>query len=234
MDRQTRKVLSVFIPLMVAALACTCVELPFWPGQETLPPPPLPTETPPPPPPLGILFEDDFSDPRSGWEVGDYDTGSVGYKDGVYFVTSLGNGDTMWGMANRSFDNLIVEVDATQISAPANNNNDYGVVCREQGNGDGYYLLVSGDGYYGIAKAEEGSFEWLVEFTRSDVIRQGNATNHIRAICDGTRLVLFVNGQRLATAEDGTFARGDVALTATSYEDRPTEVHFDDLVVRRP
>jgi len=78
-----------------------------------------------------ILFRDDFSDSGSGWEVGDYEGGSVGYKDGVYFVTSLGNGSTMWGTANRSFDDLIIEVDATQVSAGPDNNNDYGVVCRE-------------------------------------------------------------------------------------------------------
>jgi hypothetical protein len=61
-----------------------------------------------------------------------------------------------------------------------------------------------------------------------------NATNHIRSICDGSALALFVNGRRLATAEDSTFAKGDIALTATSYEDEPTEVHFDSLVVQRP
>jgi hypothetical protein len=158
----------------------------------------------------------------------------VGYEGGVYFVTSLNNTSTMWGVANRSFDDLVIEVDATQVSAPTNNNNDYGVVCREQGDGSGYYLLISGDGYYGIARAEEGNFEWLVDWTKSNVIRQGNATNHIRAVCDGSTLELFVNGQRLATAEDDTFTRGDIALTATTYEDEPTDVHFDNLVVRAP
>jgi len=237
------KTLGVFILLMVAALACTC-NLPFLPGmetplpptpeQETQPPPPPPaTETPPPPPP-GALFQDDFSDPGSGWEVGDYEGGSVGYKSGVYFVTSVGAGATMWGVAYQSFDNLIVEVDATQISGPANNNNDYGVVCREQGDGDGYYLLISGDGGYAILKAQGEGFEPLVDWAASDAIQQGNATNHIRAICDGSTLALFVNGQRLATVEDTTFTRGDIALTATSYEDEPTEIHFDDLVVRQP
>ncbi|MBE9508164.1 MAG: protein kinase, partial [Chloroflexi bacterium] len=95
---------------------------------------PRPTST--PAPEIGrILFQDDFSDQDSGWEVGDYDTGSVGYKSSAYFVTSAGDDNTMWGVANRSFDDLFIEVDTTQISSPANNNNDYGVVCREQGDG---------------------------------------------------------------------------------------------------
>ncbi|OQY22658.1 MAG: hypothetical protein B6I35_05525 [Anaerolineaceae bacterium 4572_32.2] len=212
---------SVFIPVMVMVLACTCLPS----GNEA--------DTPPPPPP-GAIFQDDFGDEGSGWEVGDYDTGSVGYKNGVYFVTSEELEMVMWGVANRSFDNIVVEVDATQISAGETDDNAYGVVCREQGNGDGYYLRVSGDGYYSIAKAEGEEFEALVEWAESDVIRQGDATNHIRAICDGSTLTLFVNGQRLATAEDSTFASGDIALTATTYEEDPSEVHFDDLVVNKP
>ena len=135
MNNQTRKIISVFILLMVAALACTC--LPTGDGDET-PPPPLEEGTPPPPPPPpGALFEDDFSDTSSGWEVGDYEGGSVGYQDGVYFVRGEESGSVMWGVANRSFDDLIIDVDATQVLAPANNNNAYGVKCREQPDGGG-------------------------------------------------------------------------------------------------
>jgi serine protease Do len=176
-------------------------------------------------------FVDNFNSPASGWEIDDFDTGSVGYKDGAYFVISIGDGNTMWGKAGRSFDNLIIEVDATQVSAPVNNNNDYGVVCRAQGDGDGYYLLVSGDGQYAIFKAEDGSFEELVGWTESNVVQQGNATNRIHAMCDDDYLALVVNGELLGQVNDATFSRGDIALTATSYEDEPTEVHFDDLVV---
>jgi serine/threonine-protein kinase len=180
------------------------------------------------------LFEDRFDSPASGWEVGEYDAGSVGYEGGAYVVISFGGSDTMWGVAGRSFDDLVIEIDSTQVSAGPANNNDYGVVCREQGNGDGYHLLISGDGYFAIAKAQGGSFEWLVEWTESNAIRQGNATNRIRAVCDGSRLALSVNGQQLATADDDTFTEGDIGLAATSYEDAPTEVHFDNLTVYTP
>ncbi len=215
--------------LSLTTLACSLCGLLPGDGEEPSQPP---TSQPQPP---GVLFQDDFGDSGSGWEVGDYDGGGVGYKNSVYFVTSLGDGDTMWGTANQSFDNFIVEVDATQISAPANNNNDYGIVCRCQPDGEGYYMLISADGYYSIIIKTEGEdFEPLVDWTESDIIRQGDATNHIRAVCDGSTLALFVNGQRLATAEDSTFTKGDISLTATSYEDDPTEVHFDNLVVRQP
>lgn len=211
--------------LVLAAMACSL------PGLRT-------------PPPIGepgggaqkVLFRDDFSDPKSGWEVGEYDTGKVGYGDGYYYVISYGDGDTMWGVANRSFTDVVIEVDATQVSGPANNNTDYGVICRIAGseNGRGYYLLISGDGHYAIVKGTDEGYEWLVDFTKSSAIRQANTSNHIRAVCQGSKLSLTVNGTLLAEVEDSEFTSGDIALTATSYENAPAEVHFDNLVVTAP
>ncbi|HIE38902.1 MAG TPA: hypothetical protein EYP77_07520 [Anaerolineae bacterium] len=74
----------------------------------------------------------------------------------------------------------------------------------------------------------------MVDWTRSSALRQGNTTNHIRAICDGTYLALIVNGQLVAEANDGTYPSGDVGLAAGTLEPEPTEVHFDNLVVTVP
>ncbi len=182
----------------------------------------------------GVLFSDDFGSTDTGWEVGDYQTGSVGYGSGVYFVRALGNGDTMWGQASRSFTDVHIEVDAAQIEAPSNDNNDYGVICRLQSDGSGYYLLISGDGFYSILMGTQGGFEQLVDWTTSNLIRQGNTSNHITAICQGSNLSLYVNGDLLATATDSTFSTGDIGLTATSYESTSTLVHFYNLVVSQP
>jgi len=203
---------------------------------ESATPVPEPTATmePTPPTPPALPFEDDFSNPGSGWEVGDYSDGSVGYRDGVYFVIAREKNDTLEGHANRSFDNLVIEVDARQVSAGPTDNNDYGVVCRRQANGDEYSMLISGDGFYSIQKEVGGEFESLVEWESSDAIRQGNATNHIRAVCDGSTLQLFVNGELLAEATDSTLSEGDIGLTATTYEDQPTEIHFDNLKAYAP
>ena len=232
-----RNLLIAAVLLALVTLSCETLM-----GAETPEPTPLPIPTQisqpspggPPPPPPGALLTEDFSNPDSGWEIGDYDSGSVGYAEGYYYVTSHGNGDMMWGLAFRNFTDLIIDVDATQVSAPANNNNAYGVMCRVQEDNDGYLLRISGDGYYAIHRIVDGEFEPLVDWTTTDVVRQGNGTNHIQAICDGSHLVLIVNGERLAETEDTTYVEGDIALTATSFEDEPTEIHFDNLVVTAP
>ncbi len=207
--------------LVLAAMACSLPGLRTpSPGGET----------------QKVLFQDDFSDPKSGWEAGEYDAGEVGYGNGYYYVISYGDGSTMWGVANRSFTDVVIEVDAAQVSGPANNNTDYGVICRtaDPESGTGYYLLISGDGYYAVVKGTDEGYDWLVDFTESSAIRKGNSSNRIRAVCNGSKLSLTVNGTLLAEVEDSQFTSGDIALTATSYENTPTEVRFDNLVVTAP
>jgi hypothetical protein len=181
-----------------------------------------------------VILQDSFDDPSSGWEVGDYDAGSVGYTSDAYSVISSGNGSFMWGLAFRQFDDVVIEVETEQIRGPANDNNGYGVMCRVQENGDGYLFLISGDGFFSITKASNDDFIPLIDWTSSDAIQMGNSTNQIQAICDGSNLDLEVNGQQLASTQDSEFATGDIAMAATTFEDDTTEVHFDNLVVTAP
>ena len=158
----------------------------------------------------------------------------MGYGAGYYYVISNEEAKAAWAQASQHFADVVVEVDASQVSAPASNNNSYGVGCRIQPDGNGYFLLISGDGYYGIFRTVQAGYEPLVEWTESDVIRRRNATNHIQVICNGTTLALLVNGQLMATAHDDLFTEGDIALQATTFEDETTEVHFNNLLAKEP
>jgi hypothetical protein len=198
---------------------------------------PVVRQTPPPLAPTGIPLQDDFSDPRSGWEIGDYQEGDVGYGAGYYYVRAESQNNVMWGLALVEASDVIIEVDATQVEAPANDNNGYGLMCRcmeEPGQGDSYVFLIGGDGYYTIQYSSGGSYAPLVDWTQSAAIHQGDATNHIRVACVGTSLALYANGTLLAEVDDSRYASGDIALAAIAFETTPTEVRFDNVVVQAP
>ena len=180
------------------------------------------------------LYEDDFSDDSSGWEVGEYTDGWVGYAKGTYEVGATYTSSPMWGVAGQKFSDVSVTVEATQYDAPSNSNNDFGIILREQGNADGYHFLISGDGYYAIYLLEDGYFTPLVDFTTSSVIKQGDTTNTITAIANGTELTLIVNGETVASTTDSTFSSGDIGLAATTYEEEQTVIRFDNLVAVAP
>ncbi len=184
--------------------------------------------------PSALPYRETWSNPGTGWEIGTYDTGILRYGQRNYTVTSLKKDQLMWRLAYKSFSDFAVEVDATQISASDDNNNAYGVMCRVQPNGEGYLLRVSGDGQVAITRILNDKFEDLAAWTASNAVRQGNATNHLLAACDGPKLSLTVNGQLVAQIEDTAFTSGDIALTATTYTDTPTEIHYENLVVTAP
>ena len=71
------------------------------------------------------------------------------------------------------------------------------------------------------------------------MVNQGpNASNHIRATCNGSDLTLEVNGQVIGTANaiPGGGTSGAIAFAAISFEsaEPSAEVQFDNMVVAQP
>ena len=222
MSRKNRKLIILAITILaISSLACAVLDsiLPDVGGGSSS------ADT--------IRVSDDFSDQSSGWEIGSYEFGDVGYHDGKYRVTSEGN-STMWGAAGLNFQDVMIEIEATQIVGPDNNNNDYGVICRLQPEGNGYYGLVSGDGFYTIIRLSgEEDVEILVDWTESRLINQGNATNQIGLSCQGNQIALFINNKLVAETSDSMFSSGDIGLTTASYEEsQGTVIDFDNLIVK--
>ncbi len=183
-----------------------------------------------------VYLADDFSDPDSGWRVGVWEEGAAGYVNGAYAITSTVPNVAVAGWAHRSFRDVAIEVDATQVQAPEGNDNSFGITCRRTVT-DGYALKISGDGYYGIFRLWDpvDDYRPLVPWTRSSAINQGYATNHFLVVCNGPLLSLYINGEHLATVHDDAVKVGDVGFESGSLEhDVPNVIHYDNVEVRRP
>ena len=180
------------------------------------------------------MFSDDFSDPDSGWDRVQVDTGLTDYDNGRYRIFVDEAQHDYWANPGLSFTDVQVEVDATKIGGP--DDNDFGLVCRYQDEENFYALLVSSDGFYAILKYSGGSSEILGtdSWPPSDAINQGSATNHIRADCIGDSLTLYANGEQLHAVTDSAFASGDVGLIAGTFDEPGADIAFDDFVVRQP
>jgi hypothetical protein len=98
-------------------------------------------------------------------------------------------------------------------------------------NGDGYLFLIQGGGSFSIMRARGRNMTPLVNWTGSDAIRQGPSQNHIRAVCAGSYLALYVNDVFLGDATDDTYARGQVGLGASSASRAGTRIDFDNLTI---
>ena len=98
-------------------------------------------------------------------------------------------------------------------------------------NGDGYLFLVQGSGRYAILRSQGRKLTFLVDWANSTAINTGAAQNRIRAVCMGSYLALYVNGQFIADASDDLYTSGQVGLVAATAARAGMEMTFDNLTV---
>ena len=192
-----------------------------------------------------LLFKDDFSSTSSGWDAVRDADGITDYENGAYRIQintigKNGNGMSYWaspGLESQIPADVRIEVDATKKGGP--DENDFGVICRYTTINDlpnFYQFMVTSDGYAGIVLVTNGSQTILTtdKLQPTDAIKQGAASNHIRADCTGTTLTLYINDKKIATATDTSLVRGDVGLIAGTYSEAGTDILFDNFIVTKP
>ena len=181
-----------------------------------------------------VLFQDDFSDPSSGWSTLNEGNKNIGYQNGSFhFLVGEPKFD-YWSTPGLSFKDTHIEVNATKNSGP--DDNDFGIICRYQDEKNFYGLLISSDGYFGISKMKNGVHSILDAdgMQVSEAIKKGVSTNHLKADCIGNTLTLTVNDQKLFDVHDDDFASGDVGLVAGTFNQPGVDVSFNNFVVTRP
>jgi hypothetical protein len=220
MAKALRPVALFVLPPVVLSLACSALG--------------GPAAQPAAPEDANVLFSDDFSDVDSGWDRVQAAEGVTDYDNGGYRIFVDRPQHDYWANPGQSFTDVRVEAEATKTGGP--DDNDFGLICRYQDNQNFYALLISSDGFYAIMKYQDGSSELLGtdSWPSSDSIRQGGATNGLRADCVGDSLSLYANGDLLHSVSDSTFTNGDVGLIAGTFDEQGTDISFDNFVVRQP
>ncbi len=181
----------------------------------------------------GILFYDRFGNPDSGWGSESRESYDRGYQDGEYFIEVYEPDWFVWAGPGKRFGDAEVMVDARRVSGTGGH---FGLICRYRAPANFYYFAVTDDGYYAIMRVRDSHPKILsgAGFLPSPDIPTGAAVYHLRAVCQGERLQLFVDGRLIASVADETFNQGDVGLGVGSGPDSPLRVHFDNFKVTAP
>lgn len=188
--------------------------------------------------PPDILFADDFNDEQDcGWATYNRGGGIAAIENASMQLTVSQPGQLWWTNPSRNFDDVIIRAEARQVSG--SNDNAYGLICRYQNTENFYVFLISGDGYYAIAKYQSGSENvvYLTEngqFQSSDEINTGVASNELLVSCIGNELSLEVNGAPLISVTDPTFVTGDIGLAASTLQAETGIIEFDNVQVSAP
>jgi hypothetical protein len=175
------------------------------------------------------LYGDDFEDPQSGWEIYKDEFVEKGYEDGAYKIYVIEKNLTTWSTVDRNFGDFILEVEATPMGGP--DENEYGVVFRYQDEDNFYIYEISADGQFAIMMVEDGERTPLVDWHKTVHINQGKNTNIMEVVCNGTAMDFYVNGQYLTGVGDSTFRKGAIGFVAGTFTRKGVRVEFDNLRV---
>lgn len=181
----------------------------------------------------GLLLNERFGNPESGWGADSREEFDRGYQDGKYVIEVYAPDWLAWAHPGRQFRDVDVTVEDRQASGGSDGH--YGLLCRYN-RGDFYYFAITPDGYYAILLIRGGEQTVLSGdgFLPTSAVRPVGEVNIIRAVCDGVNLSMYVNGQHLATVRDDVLRRGDVGVAVGSGPSGGIRVLFDNLQVAPP
>ncbi len=198
-------------------------------------PSPAPSLTPTVALPSGtLLFEDDFSDPDSGWDrtPGGRTNREDGYtdytEDGTYHIAIVPDEYIFWANPGLRVRDVAMEVDARLVSGSTDNN--FGLICSYVDEENYLYAAISNEGYYSFWEQFRGNWELLGnEEKESELIPQDNTPVRIGLICEGDSMSLYVDGILLDVVDGLELVEGDVGLIAETFTGGGTEIEFDNF-----
>ncbi|HOT90026.1 MAG TPA: DUF1080 domain-containing protein [Anaerolineae bacterium] len=170
-------------------------------------------------------------DAPGDWRLSSDATAETVVQDGCLRVHIFEAEQIAWASAGRTYGDFRLTVEATQISGP--DDNEYGVLVRMQDDQHFYAFSISGDGY--VRAARYNGSAWLVlgpDWSPSEAIHQGAATNVLEVEASGATLTFRVNGVQVLQVEDTTYAKGDIGLYAGTFSEGDTVITFDNLEVK--
>ena len=224
------KIQKLILPAFILLLSVACA-LPSLDGISG------PTVEPPLPVSGSVLFEDDFSNPASGFKRFSTVEAAGDYDNGVYRFLINGAPLHYFSTLERRFTDTRVEVDTAKLDGP--DSNLAGIVCRYNNVGgvpSFYFMAISSDGYYAIGLSNDQGTVLLGQdqMANSPNINTGVSINHLRADCVGNTLTFYVNGFPIAQATDTTLASGEVGLLAGAVDAGGVDIIFDRFIVIQP
>ncbi|MBL8056462.1 MAG: hypothetical protein JNK29_07170 [Anaerolineales bacterium] len=187
----------------------------------------------------GVILQDDFADPQSGWDRHAGAEITTDYAAGRYLIAVASPNLEAWGLAGLDLNDMRVQAEAVRADGPADN--AFGLICRHTRTGDQnnfYFFLISSDGYYAAGKVVKDQRTYLNpagDFEPLAAIRtEPDAVNTLEAVCRGDQLSFTVNGTPAGAFSDGELTHGDVGLLAGTFNEGGVQIAFDNAVVRQP
>jgi hypothetical protein len=179
-------------------------------------------------------FFDDFSNPASGWYVGDDNFVRTEYLNGEFRVLSKQAGYFyLYRAPTCARQNYTVAVDARWVGTPGES---YGIMFGLTPNFEEYYLFEVNTDYrmYRLLRRDAHGFDTVIHPIFSEAINGGTGSNRLQVTLEKiyyNNITLSVNGVPLTTVQTTTpVGPTSVGVMSSPYDNLPvSDARFDNF-----
>ena len=184
-----------------------------------------------------VLYQDDFTNPATGWSEDKFDNYFIGYHEPEYYhieITSPNSKTTVFEPQKQSFDDATIELDVLTVSAKTAADGDfrYGLAFRRSG--DQYYAFTVSPRTkkWFALKSSPNQLTVLAEGTDNNLHDLDN-DDTLRVDAQGSNFLFHINDEVVGEASDPDYASGEIGFYVESFDSPNTHIHFDNLVIRK-
>jgi hypothetical protein len=184
-----------------------------------------------------ILYQDNFTDPSTGWTEDKFDNYFIGYHEPEYYhveVDSPNYKTTVFAPGKQVFGDFTLDLKVLTSSSKTSPTGDfrYGVAFRRSG--DQYYAFTISPRtkkWY-ILKSSPNAVEVLKEGT-DEAIQDLDKVDSLRVDARGSSIAFHINDRLIEQITDKDYSSGEIGFYVESFDSQNTHIHFDDLIIRK-
>ena len=186
-----------------------------------------------------ILYQDDFTNPTTGWDVAEFDNYFIGYHEPESYHIEIkspflkapvvGIPDA----AAHDYPDATIETQVQTVSGRTSTEGDYryGLVFRRTG--DQYYAFTISPitKKWEVFKSSPSGLVSLAEGVE-DSIHELDVDDVLRVDAKGPNFLFSINERLVGQVTDSDYPGGEIGFYAENVENANTHVHFGNLIVR--
>lgn len=186
---------------------------------------------------VAVLYQDDFTNPGTGWAVRQFDNYFIGYHEPEYYHIEINSPNykapVIVEPENRSIEDATIELQAFTNSAKTAAEGDfrYGLAVRRSG--DQYYAFTVSQRtkkWY-VLKSSPNELVTLQEGTEAS-INDVDVDDLLRVDAQGPNFFFHINDRLVAQITDPDYTSGEVGFYVESFDSPNTHIHFDTFTIR--
>jgi hypothetical protein len=186
--------------------------------------------------PQGVLYQDDFTDPNSGWPALEFGNYYIGYHEPNRYHVEVHapNDREIVPIPKQSFDDFTAE---TKVLVSASNTEQtgdfrYGLVFRRAGNQYYAFVISPRTKTWSVLKSSPTGLTVLAQGTH-DSIQGLQADDLLRVDAKGPDFVFQINDQPVGQVSDPDYADGEVGFYVETFDSQRAHIHYGTTTIRQ-